>query len=66
MRNLAAWGEGRAIFIVTHRLSTIRRADQIVYLGDGRVLESGSHDELLEDPAGAYRHFVDLERAPTA
>jgi ABC-type multidrug transport system fused ATPase/permease subunit len=63
MRNLAEWGRGRAIFIVTHRLSTIRRADQIVYLRDGRVLEAGSHDALMQREGGGYRRFVELERA---
>lgn len=62
MQRLAEWGRGRAIFVVTHRLSTIRRADQIVYLRDGRVVESGSHDELMALEDGAYRRFVDLER----
>ncbi len=63
MRNLAEWGRGRAIFVVTHRLSTIRRADQIVYLRDGQVVEAGSHAELMERPGGAYRRFVELERS---
>lgn len=63
MRNLAEWGRGRAIFVVTHRLSTIRRADQIVYLHDGHVLEAGSHEELMELAGGAYRRFVELERS---
>ncbi len=63
MENLARWGEGRAIFLVTHRLSTIRRADQIVYLSEGRVVESGSPEELMRREGGAYRRFVELERA---
>lgn len=63
MARLAEWGRGRAIFIVTHRLSTIRRADQIVYLHDGRVLEAGSHETLVNRPDGAYHRFVELERA---
>lgn len=62
MKNLAEWGRGRAIFLVTHRLSTIRHADQIVYLREGRVVESGAPEELLERPGGAYRRFVELER----
>jgi ABC-type multidrug transport system fused ATPase/permease subunit len=62
MQRLADWGRGRAIVIVTHRLSTIRRADQIVYLRDGRVVEAGSHDELIAQKDGAYRNFVELER----
>jgi ABC-type multidrug transport system fused ATPase/permease subunit len=66
MQRLAEWGRGRAIFLVTHRLSTIRRADQIVYLRDGLVLEAGSHDELMALPQGAYRRFVELESGETS
>ncbi|MEE9280558.1 MAG: ABC transporter ATP-binding protein [Myxococcota bacterium] len=61
LANLAGWGRGRAIFLVTHRLSTIRRADQIIFLRDGTVQESGSHDDLVALPGGAYRSFVELE-----
>ena len=61
LRNLAEWGAGRAIFLITHRLSTIRRADRIAYLNEGRILEIGSHDELVANPDGAYRKFVDAE-----
>ena len=60
LASLKAWGERRCIFLITHRLSTIRQADQIIYLRDGQVLGTGTHDELL---AGndAYRSFVDAE-----
>jgi ABC-type multidrug transport system fused ATPase/permease subunit len=47
LERLAEWGRGRLIFLVTHRLSTIRRADQILVLAGGRIAESGSHAELL-------------------
>ena len=63
MQNLAQWGEGRAIFLITHRISTIRRADNILYLDQGRIVESGSHDELMQLEEGRYRAFVDAERA---
>ncbi|MGN6202405.1 MAG: ABC transporter ATP-binding protein [Solirubrobacterales bacterium] len=39
--------EGRTSFMVAHRLSTVRHADQILVLGEGRILERGTHDELL-------------------
>ena len=61
LERLAEWGKGRAIFLVTHRISTIRQADQILYLDQGRVIESGSHDELMAKDGGRYRRFVETE-----
>lgn len=63
VRNLAEWGRGRCIFLVTHRLSTIRLADRIVFLERGKVLERGSHAELMARAGGAYRALVESERA---
>jgi len=66
LRNLKAWGKGRAIFLITHRLSTLRLADQIVYLRDGRVMESDSHTELMAQDGAAYdRPTVRLSDRPT-
>jgi ABC-type multidrug transport system fused ATPase/permease subunit len=61
---LAEWCKGRVVFLITHRLSTIRRADQIVYLKDGRVMEAGSPQELMARPDGLYRRFVEIEDVP--
>jgi len=54
--------EGRTTFVIAHRLSTIRRADQILVLDRGRVVERGTHDELLAH-GGRYRRLHDLQLA---
>jgi ABC-type multidrug transport system fused ATPase/permease subunit len=61
IRNLAAWRRGRAVFVVTHRLSTIRAADQILFIEDGRLVEAGSHDALMATAGGRYRAMVEAE-----
>jgi len=64
--NLAQWGRGRLVFIITHRLATIRRADQILVMADGRIHEVGSHEELVERAGGAYRSLVEHESGSLA
>jgi ATP-binding cassette subfamily B protein len=66
VRSLAEWGRGRCIFLVTHRLSTVRLADRVVFLDHGKVIESGAPDELLVRPGGAYRALVESERSHSA
>lgn len=61
LQNIAEWGRDRVVFLITHRLSTIRNADQIAFLQDGVIEELGSHDELIADEGGCYRRFVDAE-----
>jgi ATP-binding cassette subfamily B protein len=53
--------KGRTCFVIAHRLSTIRHADSIILLRDGAVRETGSHDELMNIPDGAYRRMVELQ-----
>ena len=46
--------EGRTTFVIAQRVSTVQHADQIIVLDDGRIIQRGSHDELVAQP-GAYR-----------
>ena len=50
--------KGRTTFAIAHRLSTLRNADRLVVLSNGRVMEVGSHEELLEVDG----HFAELVR----
>ncbi len=51
----------RLLVVIAHRLSTIRTADRIYFLDNGRVLETGSHNELMRNTDGPYRRFVELQ-----
>jgi subfamily B ATP-binding cassette protein MsbA len=51
----------RTSFVIAHRLSTIRRADAIVVLERGRVVEIGRHDELVGKPAGTYAMLYQMQ-----
>ncbi|NGM13099.1 ABC transporter ATP-binding protein [Verrucosispora sioxanthis] len=53
---------GRTVIMVTHRMRTVRRADRVVFLDDGRVVEEGSHEELLRR-GGRYADFWSLSTA---
>ncbi len=60
-RGLSALMRGRTSFVIAHRLSTIRKADRILVLDAGRIVEVGSHVELM-DRSGRYRDMVELQR----
>lgn len=51
-------GTGMSVMIVAHRLSTIRNADIIFVVQDGKVVEQGNHSELIEKEDGAYASLV--------
>jgi len=52
--------EGRTTFVIAHRLSTVKRADLILVMEDGRIVERGKHTELLVNN-GLYREIYDLQ-----
>jgi ABC-type multidrug transport system fused ATPase/permease subunit len=54
--------KGRTSLVIAHRLSTIRNADKIVVLEQGRVTDTGTHEELIARPEGLYRKLVELSR----
>ncbi len=53
--------ENRTTFVIAHRLSTIRKADTILVVDGGRIIESGSHDVLIRKPRGIYRKLHALQ-----
>ncbi|MCX4669131.1 ABC transporter ATP-binding protein/permease [Streptomyces sp. NBC_01381] len=56
---------GRTVVMVAHRMRTVQRADRVVFLDDGRVVEAGTHDELL-GRGGRYADFWNISLAPAA
>jgi len=59
MAGLASASRDRIVFVIAHRLSTVARADRILVMEDGRIVESGTHNELLAKTRGTYRRFVE-------
>jgi ABC-type glutathione transport system ATPase component len=53
--------ENRTSIIVAHRLSTVRRCDQILVMSGGAILERGTHDELVAKPGGLYGSLAKLQ-----
>src|SRR5207248_5289156 len=57
---------GRTSFVIAHRLSTIRHADQVLVLNEGRIIERGTHDELLQKHGFYYDLYMSQFRRDVA
>ncbi len=54
---------GRTTIIIAHHLHTVRQVDQIVLLQEGRLIQTGTHEQLLRQD-GLYRHLYELQSQP--
>ena len=57
---LAGFARGRTVLVIAHRLSTVRAADRIIVMEDGRAVEEGTHDSLMA-AGGVYKRLVELQ-----
>ena len=53
--------EGRTLLVIAHRLRTVKSADRVVVVQDGRIVETGRHTELLARTDGIYRRLASLQ-----
>lgn len=57
--------QGRTTILIAHRMSTVQKADHIIVLRDGEIVEQGKHDELMKG-GGYYQHVLELQRMTAA
>lgn len=53
--------KGRTTLIIAHRISSVKRADQILVIGHGKIVQRGRHEQLLRDTDGLYRKIFDMQ-----
>jgi len=60
-RNMGAICHGRTVIIIAHRLSSVRGANRIIVMDQGRIVEQGTHAVLLQRPQGLYAHLWSMQ-----
>ena len=55
--------QGRTSIVIAHRLSTVRKADRIIVMNKGNIVEEGTHEQLLEIPNGYYKNLYNMQFA---
>ena len=52
----------RTTIVIAHRLSTVRKADRIAFIANGKLREIGGHDDLMNKPNGRYQRLVESQK----
>ncbi len=59
---LFEFAQNKTVIIISHRFSTVRNADRIIVLDDGKIIEDGSHEDLMKIHEGKYKHAFELQK----